>query len=120
MRKMMASHDKMASVLVWKHELLEKQGKLASLWKMQEYYAAANQYEKMSLVMTPIKASDFLTQNNDETVDMIEIDSDGSDDDEIVDDNFVNNNEFEVEIAEGQDLGDNTEEVKEKEGGKTS
>ena len=46
MRKMAASHNKMASVMFRKQELLEKQGKLASLWKLQEYYAAANQFEK--------------------------------------------------------------------------
>ena len=48
MRKMAASHDRMASVMVWKQELLEKQGKLASLWRLQEYYTATNQFEKMS------------------------------------------------------------------------
>ena len=57
MRKMAASHDKMASVMFRKQELLEKQGKLASLWKLQEYYATANQFAKMASVMSQIEAS---------------------------------------------------------------
>ena len=65
MRKKAASHDRMALVIVWKQELLEKQGKLASLWKLQEYYAAVNQFEMMSLVMAQIEAmTDSLTQSN--------------------------------------------------------
>ncbi len=42
MREIAASHDRMALVKVCKQLLLEKQGKLASLWKLQEYYATAN------------------------------------------------------------------------------
>ena len=105
MREMTASHDKMASVMVWMQELLEKQGKLASLWKLQEYYSTANQFDKMSSVMTQIKAlTESLTQNNDEPDDVIDIDSYGSDDDEIVDGDFGNNNDFEVESAGGHDV----------------
>ena len=55
MRKMAASHTKIASVMLQKQELMENQGKLASLWKLQEYYVAANQFAKMALVMTQIK-----------------------------------------------------------------
>ena len=56
MRKMAALHDKIASVMVPKLELLGKQGKLASLWNVQEYFATANQFEKLPSVMTQIKA----------------------------------------------------------------
>ena len=83
MRKMAASHNKMASVMLRKQELLEKQGKLASLWKLQEYYAAANQFAKMASVMTQIKAlMDSLAQNdiapNDAPDDVIDINSEDS------------------------------------------
>lgn len=50
---------------------------------------------------------------------MIKIDTDGIDDYEIVNGNFVNDNDVEVD-AEGKDFDDNAEEVEEKEGGKTS
>jgi len=81
MRKMVASHNKMASVMFRKQELMEKQGKLASLWKLQEYYAAANQFAKMPSVMTQIEAlTDSLAQKddapNDTPDDVIDINSD--------------------------------------------
>ena len=40
---------------------------------------------------------------------MIEVDSDESDDDEIVDDDVLNGNEVKVESEEGQVLVDNAE-----------
>ncbi len=54
MRKMAASPDRMASNMVCKQDLLEQQGKLASLWKLPEYYATANQFKKMTSVMAQI------------------------------------------------------------------
>ena len=35
MRKIADSHDRKASVMVQKQKLLEKQGKLSSLWKLE-------------------------------------------------------------------------------------
>ena len=80
MRKMTASPNKTAYIMVWMQELLEKWGKLASLWTLKEYYATANKFEKMSLVVTQSEAMpNLLTQNNDVPDDVIEINSDGSD-----------------------------------------
>ena len=85
MRKMVASHDRMASGMVRKQELLEKHGKLARLWKLQEYYATTNQFEKMTPVMAQIEAmTELLTQSNDKSDDVIEINSERSEDDELV------------------------------------
>jgi len=125
MRKMTASHDKMASVMFWKQELLEKQGKLASLWKLQEYYAAANQFAKMASVMTQIEAlTDSLAQNdmapNDATKDVIDINSEESVEEDGDDDHESSIDEdVEVESADDQDPGDHVEEVEEVEGDKT-
>ncbi len=119
MWKMAASHDRMALEIVWKQELLEKQGKLARLWKLQEYYAAANQFEKMSSVMTQIEAMmDSLTQSNDNPGDVIEINSEGSDDDELNQSDSENYNDADLESSGGQESNDNVEEMEEKKGAK--
>ncbi len=121
MRKMAASHDKMASVMFRKQELLEKQGKLASLWKLQEYYAAANQFAKMASVMTQIEAlTDSLAQNdmapNDATKDVIDINSEESVEEDGDDDHESGIDEdVEVESADDQDPGEHVEEVQETE-----
>ena len=125
MRKMAASHDKMASVMFRKQELLEKQGKLASLWKLQEYYAAANQFAKMASVMTQIEAlTDSLAENNiatndapDEGIDInsdISVEEDGDRYGESGNDDNV-----EVESADDQDPDEHVEEVEEVDGDKT-
>ena len=125
MRKMAASHDKMASVMFRKQELMEKQGKLASLWKLQEYYAAANQFAKMASVMTQIKAlTDSLAQKdnapNDAPDDVIDINSDISvEEDGINDGDSGNDKDVEVESADDQDPGEHVEEVEEVEGDKS-
>ena len=125
MRKMAASHDKMASVMFRKQELLEKQGKLASLWKLQEYYAAANQFAKMASVMTQIEAlTDSLAQNdmapNDATKDVIDINSEESVEEDGDDDHESGIDEdVEVESADDQDPGEHVEEVEETEGDKS-
>jgi hypothetical protein len=125
MRKMAASHNKMASVMFRKQELLEKQGKLASLWKLQEYYAAANQFAKMASVMTQIEAlTDSLAENNiatndapDEGIDInsdISVEEDGDRYGESGNDNNV-----QVESADDQDPDEHVEEVEEVDGDKT-
>ncbi len=125
MRKMAASHNKMASVMFRKQELMEKQGKLVSLWKLQEYYAAANQFEKMSSVMTQIEElTDSLAQKdndpNDAPDDVIDINSDVSVEEDGDDDGESGNDEdVEVESAADQDPGEHVEEVEETEGDKT-
>ena len=93
---MVASHDKMASVKFWKQELMEKQGKLASLWKLQEYYAAAKQVAKMSSVMTQIEPlTNSLAQKdnaqNDTQDNLIDIKSDVSVEEDRVDGRDSNN-----------------------------
>ena len=121
MRKMAASHDKMASVMFRKQELLEKQGKLASLWKLQEYYAAANQFAKMASVMTQIEAlTDSLAQNdmapNDATKDVIDINSEESVEEDGDDDHESGIDEdVEVESADDQDPEEHVQEVQETE-----
>ncbi len=103
MRKMAAFHDRIASVMVCKQEILEKQGQLARLRKSQEYYAAANQFEKMSLVMKQIKAmTDSLTQSNDNPDNVIEINSEGSDDDELDKGDSEDDHDVDLGSAEGQ------------------
>ena len=100
---------------------MEKQGKLASLWKLQEYYAAANQFEKMTLVMAQIKAMmELFTQSNGKPDDLIEINSEGSDDDELDHGDSENENDGNLESSDGQELVDNAEEEEEKEGEQTS
>ena len=55
---------------------MEKQGELTSLWKLQEYYAVANQFGKMILVMAQIKTKmQSLKHSNDKPDDVIEINS---------------------------------------------
>ena len=125
MKKMAASHDKMASVMFRKQELLEKQGKLASLWKLQEYYVAANQFAKMASVMTQIEAlTDSLAQNdiapNDAPDDVIDINSEDSvEEDGDNDGESGNDEDVEVESADDQDPGQHVEEVEEAEGDKS-
>ena len=125
MRKMAASHDKMASVMFRKQELLEKQGKLASLWKLQEYYAAANQFAKMASVMTQIMAlTNSLAQNdiapNDAPDNVIDINSEDSvEEDRDNDGESGNDEDVEVESADDQDPGQHVEEVEETEGDKS-
>ncbi len=69
--------------------------------------------------MTQIKAmTESFSQSIDEPDDVIEINSEGSEDDEQINDNSANNVDVDLESAEGQDLGDNAEEVEEKEGEK--
>ena len=125
MRKMAASHDKMASVMFRKQELLEKQGKLASLWKLQEYYAATNQFAKMASVMIQIEAlTDSLAENNiatnnapDDGIDInsdISVEEDGDRYGESGNDDNV-----EVESADDQDPDEHVEEVEEVDGDKT-
>ncbi len=125
MRKVAASHDKMASVMFRKQELMEKQGKLASLWKLQEYYAAANQLAKMASVMTQIEVlTDSLAQRDiapkNAPDDVIDINSDISKEEDVDDDNESGNDEdVEVDSADDQNLGEQVEEVEEIEGDKT-
>ena len=121
MRKMTASRDRMASVMVRKQELLEKQGKLASLWKLQVYHAIANQFEKMMSVMTQIEAmTDLLTQRNEEPDDEIMIDGDGKNDVELNHGDSENADNVYEESSDGQESVDNAEEEEEKEGEQTS
>jgi hypothetical protein len=128
MRKMAASHDKMASVMFRKQELLEKQGKLASLWKLQEYYAAANQFAKMASVMTQIEAlTDSLAENNniatnDDPAEGIDINNDISveeDGDRYGYGESGNEDNVEVESADDHDPDEHVEEVEEVDGDKT-
>jgi len=125
MRKMAASHDKMASVMFRKQELMEKQGKLASLWKLQEYYAAANQFAKMASVMTQIEAlTDSLAQKddapNDAPDDVIDINSDVSvEEDGDNDGEMLRYKDVEVDSADDQDPSEHVEEVEEIKGDKT-
>jgi hypothetical protein len=104
---------------------LEKQGKLASLWKLQEYYAAANQFAKMASVMTQIEAlTDSLAEKNiaindapDEGIDInsdISVEEDGDRYGESGNDDNV-----EVESADDQDPDEHVEEVEEVDGDKT-
>ena len=98
---------------------MEKQGKLASLWKLQEYYAAANQFEKMKSVMTQIEAmTDKLTQRNEEPDDEIMIDGDGKDDVKLDHGDSENNDDVYEESSDSQELVDNSEEEEEKRGSK--
>ena len=97
-----------------------KQGKLVSLWKLQEYYATANQFEKMTSVMAKIEAMmELLTQSNDEPVDVIKINSEGSNDEECNHSDSENNYDVDLESSDGQELVYNAEEVEEKEEKKT-
>ena len=105
--------------MVCKQELLEKQGKLASLWKLQEYYATANQFEKMTSVMTQIKAmNDLLTQRNEEPDDEIMINGGGKDDVKLNHDDSENDDYVYEESSDGQRSVYNAEEMKKKRGDK--
>ena len=116
MRKMAASHDRMVSMRVQKQELLNKQDNLASLWKLQEYYPVANQFEKILSVMAQIMAMmEWIALSNDEPDDVIDINSEGSEDDEIFYGDPANNDYVDLKNAKGHDLGDNAEEVEAKE-----
>ena len=112
MRKMAASHDKMASVMFRKQALLEKQGKLASLWKLQEYYASSNQFEKLESVMAQIESlTDALSQSDiaprsKKPEDVIAINSDGSDDDAGEDGDSGNKEDIAIESDDDDDVGD--------------
>ena len=60
---------------------------------MQEYFAMANQFEKLSSVLTQINGlPELLTQNSDEPDSVIEMDSDWNNVDETVNGNFLNDN----------------------------
>ena len=108
MGKITASHDKVVSVMLCKQELLEKQGKHAILWKLQEYYAAANQFEKMSSIMTQIDSlTDLLARKHDKSDDFTEVDSNCSHDDEF--DDHSNFDVEELESVEVEELTDNAD-----------
>lgn len=98
MTRMVDSHKNMAAIMHRKQNLLEKQDKLASLWKLQEYYVTTNKVSKMSVVMSQFEMlTDSLTQTNKEPEDDdIEIDIDDSDEEEMEDNiNDANNNDVE-------------------------
>ena len=124
MRKMAASHDKMASVMFRKQALLEKQGKLASLWKLQEYYASSNQFEKLESVMSQIESlTDALSQSDiaprsKKPEEVIAINSDGSDDDADEDGELGNEQDIAIESDDDDDIGDSVCPVDEDEGDK--
>ncbi len=49
-KQMAASHIKMASVMAQKQSFFEKRGLIASLWKLQEYYASRNDMVRMAQI----------------------------------------------------------------------
>ncbi len=64
LKPMAASHIKMASVMAQKQSFIEKQGRIASLWKLQEYYVSKNDMVGIAQIVDKIeKLTKILSDN---------------------------------------------------------
>ncbi len=65
--QMAASHVKMASVMARKQSFIEKQGQIATLLKLQEYYASIKDMVRMAPIVEKIeKLTEMFSDNEDD------------------------------------------------------